>query len=142
MALPIRERVLQALAARLNAVRGLEQYDERDLPLTVIVEGEENADDGDYDLVRVTLPVTIARVSKFLGAKDDEWHQQANADFAALIKEVYTGGEDLGGLAQGIDYTGGGIDVVSDGARGTMVQAFFNIRYAFTHGDPFSNTVE
>lgn len=141
-ALPIRERILSALATRINAQRGLEQYDARDLPITVLVEGEDTADEGDYDMVNVTMPVTIAYANNVAGTKSDDWYEQANTALANLIQSVYTGGEDFGGLAQGVDYTGGDVAVLTDGATGYAVQAFFNIRYVFRHGDPFDNTEE
>jgi hypothetical protein len=138
MALPIREQLLQELAGRASAQRGLEMYDERDLPFTVLLEGEDQAATDDYDNARVATPVTLARAMKITGNKTDDWYEQGNVALADLIKEVYVGGEDLNGLADGIDYEGGSVEVITDGARGVMVQASFNIRWAFVHGDPFS----
>ena len=136
-ALPIRERILQALATRINAQRGLEQYDARDLPITVLVEGEDTAQESDYDRTNVTLPITVAYANNASGTKSDTWYAQANTALANLIQSVYAGDESLGGLVQGIDYTGGDVAVLTDGATGYAVQAFFNIRYAFVHGNPF-----
>ena len=141
-ALPIRERILQALATRLSAQRGLEQYDARDLPITILVEGEDTAQESDYDRTNVTLPVTIAYANNVSGTKSDTWYAQANTALANLIQSVYSGDESLGGLCQGIDYTGGDVAVLTDGATGYAVQAFFNIRYAFVHGNPFSTEEE
>lgn len=138
MALPIRERLLQVLATRASAERGLEYYDQRDLPFTVLLEGEDQAAEDDYDNTRVVTPVTVARALKVTGNKTDDWYEQANVALGDLIKEVYAGGEDLDGLADGIDYEGGSVEVITDGARGTIAQASFNIRWAFVHGDPFA----
>ena len=140
--LPIRERILQALAARINAHRGLEEFDARDLPITVLVEGEDSATETDYDQVRVTMPVTVAHADRVVGVKGDDWYALANAALANLIKSVYDGGESFDGLVQGIDYTGGDVAVLTDGANGYAVQAFFNIRYVFAHGNPFQQTTE
>ena len=94
------------------------------------------------DMVEVTLPVTIAHANNVHGTKSDDWYEKANTALANLIKSVYEGGESFDGLVQGIDYTGGDVAVLTDGATGYAVQAFFNIRYAFRHGNPFDNTEE
>lgn len=141
-ALPIRERILQALATRLNAHRGLEAYDIRDLPITVIVADEDSATESDYDMTQVSLPVTVARAIQVTGTKSDSWYKEGEIAKAQLHKDIYTGGEDLGGLADGVDYTGGSVAVLTDGARGCMVQVFVNIRYAHVHGNPFIQSIE
>lgn len=142
MALPIREQILQALATRVSAARGLEVYDEHDLPFTVLIEGEESAEDNNYDMTNVSLPFTVGRGMSIKGKKQDEWYEEGNQALADLIKEIYAGGESVGDLAHGIDYAGGFVDVVTDGARGVTVQAYFNVRYSFVHGDPYSQTLE
>lgn len=141
MPTPIREQILQAITTRVSGTRGLEQYDEQDLPFTVVIESDDTAEESDYDFVRVTMPVTIGRAKKVDGNKSDDWYTQGNTDLADVIKEVYAGGDDLGGLADGIDYTGGSVDVLTDGARGVIVQAFFNVRFTFLHGNPYSQTL-
>ena len=141
MSLPIREQILQALATRVSAQRGLEGYDLDDLPLTVMIEGEESEGDSDYDLTRLVLPVTIARAIEQTGIKGDAWYTAANTALADLIKEAYGSDETFGGLADGMDYTGGSTGVLTDGAKGVMVQTFFNIRYAFAHGNPYTREV-
>jgi len=123
-----------------DKVSWIETMDEQDLPFTVLVDSDDSAEESDYDFVRVTMPVTVARASKIVGSKVDAWHTQGNGNLADLIKELYTGGEDVGGLVDGIDYTGGSVDVLTDGARGVMVQAFFNVRFKFAHGDPYTQT--
>lgn len=138
MALTIREQILQTLATRTTADRGLEMYDERDLPATFLIEGEEQAGEDEYDNTHVSLSVTLARAIPLVGNKGDDWYEEANTALGNLVKEVYVGGEDLGGLADGIDYEGAGVSIITDGARGAMVQVSFGIRFAFLHGDPFT----
>jgi hypothetical protein len=135
--LPVRERILNALQSRVGASRSLDSYDERDLPITLMSEGEDQGTRDTYGKVNVSLPVTIARAALIEGPKGDDWHAAANQALAELIREVYVGGEDLGGLTKGIDYEGGTIGPLTDGSRGYMVQAFFSVRYVFLHGNPF-----
>ena len=136
----IREQILQALATRTGATRVLEQYDSRDLPITVLVEGEDAAADTPYGMTAVTMPVTIARAIPLTGTKDDTWYSASNEALGELIVEIYAGGDTLGGLCQGLDYAGGSVELLTDGADGAAVQASLTVRYQFRHGDPFSNT--
>jgi len=138
MSLPIREQILQALAARTGASRQLTAYDPRDLPLTVLVEGEDSAGENPYGRVSVSLPVTIARAIPLTGTKEDDWYTEANTALGNLILEIYAGGDDLGGLADGIDYTSGQTEVLTDGGTGAAVQAVITVRYQFVHGNPYS----
>lgn len=137
----IRERILQALATRVSAQRGLDGYDVADLPLTVIVEGADSENGSDYDLTQLIMPVTIARAVTQSGVKADAWYTAANEELAKLIKSTFASDPTFGGLAKGMDYTGGEAGLITDGAKGVAVQIFVNIRYAFMHGDPY-NIVE
>lgn len=138
---PIREQILQALATRVGAIRALEGIDVDDLPLTVLVEGEDTPGEEQYDMTPLTLPVTIGRAVEMTGLKGDAWQTQANTLLADLIVEAYGTDETLGGLADGIDYAGGTPDVLTDGASGVMAQANFEIRYAIARGNPYSQEV-
>lgn len=141
MSLPIREQILQALATRTGAGRGLESYDGANLPFTVLVEGEDSPGDSDYDLTRLVMPVTIARAVERSGLKGDDWYTAANEDLATLIQQAYTPDQDIDGLADGIDYTGGDVGMLTDGASGYTVQINLEVRYAFLHGNPYSREV-
>lgn len=136
MALSIREQIMQALAARLSAQRGLEGYDQRDLPLTVLYEAEESAEPA-YGMTRITLPVTVARGLK---RPATDWHAAATTALADLVVAIYGSDETLGGLAEGIDYTGGTIGTFADGADGIVVNAQIEIRFSHVRGNPYSQT--
>lgn len=136
----IREQILDALATRTGATRVLEQYDVRDLPITVLAEGEDSAVETAYGMTAVTMPVTVARAIALTGVKDDTWYADANEALGDLIVEIYAGGDTLGGLCQGIDYAGGAVELLTDGADGAAVQASVNVRFMFRHGDPFHST--
>lgn len=142
--LPIRERLLQAIADRIDAVRSLPGFDISMLPLTVLSDGDEEATETDYDVVRVDLSVTATRVVAKRGDKTDAWHEDAGVELAQLIADVYAGDETFGGLALAVEYSGGrvGVGSLPDGAEGYEVQADFTVRYAFVHGNPFSNQRE
>lgn len=142
MSLPIREQVIQTIATRVGASRSLETFDAADLPLTVLLAGDDQVtDDEAYDTTPLTLPVTIARAEKRTGLKGDDWQTAANTLLADLIVDAYAGGEDLNGLADGIDYAGGATDVLSDGATGVMAQVTLDIRYQIARGNPYSQEV-
>ena len=142
MSIPIREQILRALASRVGAVRRLEMYDERDLPITVISEGDDTAAEGRYGLTNVTMSVGIARAIPMSGVKDNDWYTELNTALASLIAEVFTGGDDLGGLAHGIDYVSGSVDLLTDAATGGGVAVTVNVRYSFVHGNPYSQDAD
>lgn len=141
MRVPIRELIIRALTARVSAVRGMETYDAQELPLTILVEGDDTAGESDYDLTRVVMSVTIARAATQSGAKGDDWYSAANELLAGLIEESFASDPTFAGLADGMDYTGGSVARLDDGSRGVMVQIFLEIRYAFLHGNPYSREV-
>jgi hypothetical protein len=136
--LPIREQIIRALQTRTGALRKLPDYDDRDLPITEIDEGLESATEPGYGMTRATLQLTIARAILMSGVKDDSWHRAQNIALADLIREIYTGGDTLGGLADGIDYGGGAIDLLTNAANGAGVAVTVAVRYSFVHGNPYS----
>ena len=138
MSLPIREQIIRNLATRVGASRRLEMYDERDLPITVLQEGDDQAAEGRYGLTNVTMSVSVARAIPMNGVKSDTWYTELNTALANLITELYTGGDDIGGLAHGMDYVSGSVDLVTDASAGAGVAVTVAVRYATVHGNPFS----
>ncbi len=138
MSLPIREQIIRNLAARVGASRRLEMYDERDLPITVLQEGDDQAAETGYDMTQVSMSISVARAIPMTGVKGDAWYTELNDALADLIVELYTGGDDIGGLAQGIDYVSGSVDLVTDASAGAGVAVTVNVRYAFVRGNPYS----
>ena len=137
----VRERILKALSARTGASRLVEQYDVRDLPITVLVAGEDSATETPYGMTAATMPVTIARAIALSGDKGDAWHDEAEYALGDLIQQIYAGDDDtLGGLCQGLDYAGGAVEILQDGAQGAAVQASITVRFQFRHGNPFELT--
>ena len=142
MSLPIREQIIRALQTRTGALRKLPDYDDRDLPITEIDEGTETATESGYGMTNATLQITVARAINMSGVKDDTWHRAQNIALAELIKEIYTGGDRLGGLADGIDYNGGAIDLLTNAANGAGVAVTVSVRYSFVHGNPYSQDAD
>ncbi len=138
--LPVREQVLQALAERLGARRGLGSYAKEDLPLTVVIDEPDQVEDFDYEAVHVLMPVEVVRVVKRSGEKNDRWHEDANVELALLQAEAIGSDETLGGLARSVVYAGGSVDV-TDGAGGFSVQLRLAVRYAFKRGNPFERVM-
>ena len=140
--LPIREQILRELVRRTKAVRRLEMYDDRDLPITVLQEGDDNAADALYGMTNVTMQVGIARAIRMDGVKSDDWYTQLNRALASLIAEVFTGGDDLGGLALGMEYVSGSVDLLTDAGKGAGVAVTVAVRYAFVRGNPYSQDAD
>lgn len=138
----IRERIISALANRTGAVRRLREYDKTDLPITVLQEGDDNASEGLYGMTNVNMQVSIARAISMSGTKGDAWYSDLNDELATLITEVFTGGDDLGGLAEGMDYVSGSVDLLTEGGVGAGVAVTVNIRYSFVHGNPYSQDAD
>jgi hypothetical protein len=140
--LPVRERVIRELVRRTGAVRRLEMYDERDLPITVLQEGDDNAAEGLYGMTQVTTQVSIARALRMSGVKGDDWYTELNTALANLIKEIFKGGDELGGLALGMNYVSGSVDLLTDAGQGAGVAVTVDVRYAFVHGNPYSQDAD
>jgi hypothetical protein len=142
MSIPVRELIIRKLATRTKALRRLPSYDDKDLPVTHIQVGEDSATNGLYGMTEVTMPVTIARAISMTGVKGDDWHSAQNKALADLIKETFTGGDDLDGLASGMQYVSGDTDLLTDAATGVGVAITVTVRYAWVHGNPYSQDAD
>ena len=138
MSLPIREQIIRNLATRVGAARRLEMYDERDLPITVLQEGDGSAIESRYGMTTVALPLTFGRALNMDGIKDDQWYTTLNTELANLVGEIWTGDDDLEDLIEGIDYVSDSVDVLTDAASGGGVAVTVNVRFAFVSGKPDS----
>jgi len=142
MSLPIRERILRELVRRTRARRRLESYDERDLPLTVLQEGDDSAVEGLYGMTQVATQVLVARAVNMTGVKGDDWHAELNTALANLIKEIFKGGNGIEGLKFELNYVSGGIGLPTDASKGSGVAVTVNVRYAFVYGNPYSQDAD
>lgn len=136
--LTIRERILQEIQARTGAQRELEEFDERELPFTVLLAGEDEEDGAIYDTTPLTMQIAVARAFAPTGDKGDSWHEQAETAYGDLVTEVMGSDRSLGGLATRLLHTGGAAGTIENTASAVSAQAIFRVHYRIATGDPFS----
>lgn len=128
----VRERLIANILAAVGGEYGLPTpEDERDLPVTIVQDGTDEASTN-YEATLCVMPLNVARAEAASSTDRDTTRQQAHAALQALLAAMYTD-ETFGGLAVGIDYTGGGIQ-----AEGRLVfaEAAFRVRYQHLRGQP------
>ena len=129
----LRERLISAICTAVGGQYGITApQDERDVPVTVVQDGEDDASTG-YDIVQCTMPIGVGRAeAAATNATPAQRRAQAHAALKSLITAMHTD-TTFGGLARGADYTGGGIQI-----EGPLVfaQCTFNVRYAFAAQTP------
>ncbi len=79
------------------------------------------------------MPINLARVEPVVGSTREAHRAQAHDALAALVVAMHTD-ETFGGLAVGVDYTGGGILI--EAGRLVFAEASFVVRYQHLHGQP------
>lgn len=132
--------IREQLLVKITAAVGGEFFvptpiDERNLPVTVVVDQPDAADDQVYGFHALAMPVVIARIAETTSTDGAELRAQANALLAALIQEMYVN-ETFDGLADGLDYAGGGIQ--TEVGKFLFAEATFSVRYHHQHGDPYT----
>jgi hypothetical protein len=131
MATVIRE---QLIAAILTAVGG--EYDipppedERDVPLTIVQDGTDEVSTT-FDTNNVVMPLNIARAELAASTDRDVMRAHANDMLGDIVAAMHVD-ETFGGLARGVDYTGGGI-AMGSGAL-VFAEAAFRVRYSHARG--------
>lgn len=128
----VRETLLSAIITAVDGTYGLAApEDDRDVPVTIVQDGTDEAV-ASYDTTQCTMQLNVARAE--LASSNDRTasRQQAHAAMQALIARMQAD-ETFGGLATGVDYTGGGIDI--DG-RLVFAAAAFRVRYQHARGQP------
>lgn len=133
MTASVRERLLAAILTATGAVYGLSApEDERDLPVTLVQDGTDDASTN-YDYTACVMPLNVARAELATSGDRDALRAQAHAALAALIVAMHLD-ETFGGLAQGVDYTGGGIQ--TEAGKFVFAEASFAVRYRHLRGQP------
>jgi hypothetical protein len=131
---PIREMLLRRITA---AVDGLYRVpapdDERDLPVTIVQDAADEVDTA-YGMHRIAMPVSIARAQAALDTDASALRTQAHEALAGIVREVYAD-ETFRGLADGVDYVGGGIQ--TELGKFVFAEASFRVRYHHARGNPF-----
>lgn len=129
----VREQLIAAIVTAVGGEYGLSApEDERDLPVTIVQDGSDDAATS-YDTTRLTMPISIGRAEAATGTDRTVMRAQANAALAALITAMHLD-ETFGGLALGVDYTGGGIQI--EAGKFVFAEASFAVRYQHLRGQP------
>lgn len=133
MTAPIREQLLAAILVATGGEYGLPSpEDERDLPVTMVQDSTDSATTS-YDTNQMAMPLNVARAELAVGTDRDALRAQAHAALAKLITDMHTD-DTFGGLADGVDYTGGGIQI--EVGKFVFAEATFSVRYHHLRGQP------
>lgn len=133
---PIREQIIAALAARLNAKRANSVIET--LPARTLWDGSDgNVERNRYGGVSVTTELTIETVHQ-ADRDHRQWSQQGNTILAALIAEATGTDRTLGGLVDDVAYTGGTIYYPDEGSDIIGVDLVLAVRWSHRIGDPYS----
>jgi hypothetical protein len=128
----VREVLIGKILAAVGGEYGLRApEDDRDLPVTIVQDGSDEAT-ANYDATVCVMPVNVARAEEAVSTDRDRIRQQAHAALKALISSMYAD-ETFDGMAVGINYTGGGIQ--ADGKL-VFAEAAFQVRYQHLSGQP------
>lgn len=132
----IREQILAAITTAVSGEYGIPAPEsERDLPVTIVQDGQDEAETTTYNQTNVLMPVAIASAASAASHDKDTMRAQANALMASIITTMFAD-ETFGDLADGIEYTGGGIQ--TEVGKFVFAEAQFTVRYHFVRGDPFT----
>ena len=133
----IREQLLSAITTAVSGEYGVPAPDsEQDLPITIVQDGADEAQANAYGDTDALMPLAIASAAVATSSDLNTMRAQANALLASIITTMHTD-ETFGGLADGIEYTGGGIE--TEVGKFVFAEAQFTVRYHFTRGDPFTS---
>ena len=133
MTTSVREQLIAAILTATGGQYGLPvPEDERDLPVTIVQDGADEATTN-YDTTACAMPINVGRGELATGSTRSAQRAQAHAALAALITKMHTD-ETFGGLAVGVDYTGGGIQLEAN--KFVFAEASFTVRYQHLRGQP------
>lgn len=133
MTAPVRELLIAAiLMATAGVYRLPAPDDERDLPMVYVQDGTDTAATN-YDTTQCSMPINLAWAGMAASTERNSQRAQAHEALAALIVAMHTD-ETFGGLAVGVEYTGGGILI--EAGHLLFAEASFTVRYQHLHGQP------
>lgn len=131
---PIREMLLRRITMAVGgSYRVPAPEDERDLPATIVQDAADEAEAA-YGMHRLAMPVAIARAQAAVDTDASALRSQAHDALAGIVREVYAD-ETFNGLADGVDYVGGGIQ--TEIGKFVFAEASFRVRYHHVRGNPF-----
>jgi hypothetical protein len=132
----IREQLISAIKTTVGGKYGIPApEDERDLPITIVDDGNDEATDEVYDQTTLLMPIAIGSAAIAASEDRDAMRAQAHALHASIITAMFAD-EKFGALADGIDYSGGGIQ--TEIGKYVFAEAQFTVRYRHLRGDPFT----
>lgn len=151
MATPIREQILEALAAKLSglpefnghaAQRANSELDIDHLPVISLWDGSDATVEQDqrYGQAVVTTQVGVETVHQ-ANADYTNWSTQANTILSALIAGATGGDRTLGGLADDVRYAGTTIYYPEPGSDIIGVDLVLEVRWRHDLGDPTTNSM-
>lgn len=136
MPTPVREQLLAAIATATGATYGRPApEDERDMPVTIMQEGEDEAAESDYNTTNIVMTVAIAKGAVATDSDPETMRSEAHALHATIIQTMFAD-DTFGGLADGVDYSAGGISI--EAGKFVFAEAQFAVRYHTVRGDPFT----
>jgi hypothetical protein len=127
----IREHLIVRILQAVDGEYGIPApEDERDVPVTIVQDGEDEVAIA-YDTCNVTMPINVARAEAAANTNRNTMRAHAHRMLGALVAAMHAD-ETFGGLARGVDYTGGGIAL----GAGPLVfaEAAFRVRYSHARG--------
>jgi len=132
----IREQILSAVTVAVDGEYGIPAPDdERDLPVIIVQDGPDEGQNTAYDQTNILMPVAVASAAAAVSGDLEALRGQANGLLAGIHTAMYAD-ETFGGLADGVDYDGGGIQ--TELGKFVFAQAQFTVRWHHTRGDPFT----
>lgn len=131
----IRDQIVEAFAARLNAERAGVLDSEEELPKRVLWDPAESAKRVQYGKIECTVGINVAEMAVRDTAMDAS--KQGNAMVAALLEDALNADSSLGGLCSQINYSDSELDTPDDGQQTIVVLVTFDIVYRISNTSPY-----
>lgn len=132
----IRERLIAAITTAVSGEYGIPAPEsERDLPVTIVADGQDDVTDGAYDMHQITMPIAVASAATAASKDRAAMRAQANELLAQIVVAMYTD-PTFGSLADGVTYTGGVIQ--TEIGKFVFAEAQFSVTYHHVRGDPYT----
>ena len=134
----IREKIVQAFAAKVGAIRCVHLDSDSELPAKSVWDNAEETEKTPYGKLKITLPLSVDYLAKIDSTNFSNLSAQANAMLGELIQAATSGDNSLTGLCQSITYMQCQFVYPQDGASEIEVLSVFNLVYLVNIGDPYS----
>lgn len=136
MAISIREQLLEAITTAVGGEYGIPPpSNEREMPVTIVKDIAEGAEDTEYGFSNITTQVAIGSAASATDIDRDTMRAQANDLLAAIYSAMYDD-ETFGGLADRVEYSGGIIN--TELGRFVFAEGQFLVHWHHVRGDPFT----